>query len=321
MKLVNIVLAIYKPNTKYLEKLLYSLNGQTYPNIKIIIRDDSHDNEIFLELHNKIKSIITNFDYIIYQNSENFGSNKTFELLTQDADGDYIAYCDQDDIWEKDKISKLVETLENENAVICYSDLSIIDGDDILVASSFKDIHKRLKHVYGENLFEYFIRRNSITGCTMIIKACIAKEALPFCSNYFVHDHWLTLFGSTKGKIAFVEEPLIKYRIHENNQIGASMLSGINSREDYLTIKLLKEKEKCDFIYEKYHFSNNEKQIITKVSKWTQLRINFFRNRNIKNLLLMIKYMKEDPQLVLFEMIINLIPIYFSNKLIGKVKK
>lgn len=38
------------------------------------------------------------------QNKKNIGSNKTFELLTSIADGDYIAYCDQDDIWEQPSI-------------------------------------------------------------------------------------------------------------------------------------------------------------------------------------------------------------------------
>ena len=322
MKLVNIVLATYKPNMVYFEKLLDSLNKQTYPDIKIIIRDDSDDEIVFSNISKLIKKKITNFSYTIKKNSTNLGSNRTFELLTKDADGDYIAYCDQDDIWEKDKILKLVKQAEEENAVLCYSDLSIIDENDVLITNSFKNIHKRLNHMYGygDELFEYFLRRNSVTGCTMLIKSDIAKSAIPFCHDYYVHDHWLTLFASSVGKIAYVKEPLVKYRIHRNNQIGASILKGINSKEDYYNKKLLKEKEKYEYILEHYNFNEHQKRLIYEKLKWTETRICFFEKKGFKNTILVIKGLREDYQLIIFELIINLVPKKVVKFILRKIK-
>lgn len=320
MKVVNIVLATYKPNVEYFEKLLNSLNMQTYPNIHLIIRDDSADEASFNNISNIIRKLITNFKYTIYKNPENRGSNKTFELLTEDADGDYIAYCDQDDIWEKDKISKLVSRIEDESAILCYSDLSIVDGSDKLIAGSFKDIHKRLNHLEGEGHFEYFLRRNSVTGCTMLINSDIAKKALPFCSDFYVHDHWLTLYASSVGKIAYVNEPLIRYRIHGNNQIGASMLSGINTREDYYHKKLVREKEKYYYLLKQYGFTEEQQKSIYKILNWTEKRINFFENKGLKNTIKVITTIKEDYQLVTFELIVNLLPSRVVESLIGKLQ-
>lgn len=320
MKLVNIVLATYKPNMEYFEKLLYSLNMQSYSNIHLIIRDDSADEITMNDVSAIIKRIITNFNYTVHKNSKNLGSNKTFELLTEDAEGEYIAYCDQDDIWEKDKVSKLVKCLEEERAFLCYSDLSIIDENDKLIANSFKDIHKRLRHLQGEGLFEYFLRRNSVTGCTMLIKSNIAKISIPFPHEFYVHDHWLTLFASSMGKVAYVKEPLIKYRIHGNNQIGASILNGVNNREEYYNKKLLKEKEKYQYLLEQYNFNEEQIQSINKILNWTEERISFFENKGLKSTLSVAKRISEDYQLVALEIIINLAPTKVVKLLLQKIK-
>ncbi|WP_062532642.1 glycosyltransferase [Jeotgalibaca dankookensis] len=321
MKTVDIVLATYKPNIIFLKKLLKSLNSQTYPKIKLIVRDDSGNKEEFEKISTLIKEHITNFEYNIFKNNINVGSNKTFENLTKDATADYIAYCDQDDIWEKDKITKLVNSAEEKNAVISYSDLSVIDKDDNIMATSFKDIHKRLKHVEGNFLFKYFLRRNSITGCTMLIKSGIAKRAIPFCSDYYVHDHWLALFSSTVGEISYVPEPLIKYRIHEGNQIGADMLSDIESKEDYYKKKLLMERKKFSYLLNNNKFDNNYKVTINNILNWTEERISFFEKKNISTTFSMLTKIKDDHQLILFEIAINYLPNRISKKLIKKVKK
>lgn len=321
MKTVDIVLATYKPNKTYLIKQLKSLNDQTYPYINLIIRDDSDDNKEFETIKSLVRENITNFSYQILKNTKNFGSNRTFELLTIDSTANYIAYCDQDDIWEKEKIEKLVETVERKNALLAYSDLTIIDENDKLIAKSFKNLNKRLKHLYGENLFKYFLRRNSVTGCTMLIKSQIAKSAMPFCSDFYIHDHWLTLFASSIGKIAYIPEPLVKYRIHGGNQIGASRLRNIECVEDYYTKKLLRERERYKCILDNYKFDEDKKTIINEVLCWTEKRISFFEERNINTTISMIKNIKEDPQLILLEMAICLLPKDISKKIIKKIKK
>lgn len=321
MQQVDILLATYKPNSVYFRKLLGSLNEQTYSSLKLIVRDDSGDEESFLKVKYDVEQYITAFDFEIYKNEENIGSNKTFEQLTIDADGQYLAYCDQDDIWEKEKISSLVDAIEKENGVLCYSDLSIIDKDDNKVANSFKDIHKRLQHVAGNNLFKYFLRRNSVTGCAMLIKSKVAKEALPFFTGYYVHDHWLALFASSVGRISYVPEPLIRYRIHEGNQIGASMLSGIESREDYYQKKLIKEREKFNYLLNSYNFNNNHRESIEDVLNWTEERIYFFEKKKLINFVSMVKKIKDDYQLILFEIAINYLPNSISRRVINKFKQ
>lgn len=71
----------------------------------------------------------------------------------------------------------------------------------------------------------------------MLIRTSLARAAVPFCP-YLVHDHWLALYVSAEHEIVFVPESLIDYRIHDKNQTG--ILSGVNSRADYVNLCLYK---------------------------------------------------------------------------------
>lgn len=319
MKTVEILLATYKPNLTFFKKLLLSLNRQTYKNISLIVRDDSGDEEEFKIVKKCVEKYITKFKYKIKRNHKNLGSNKTFELLTQESNSYYLAYCDQDDIWEKEKIEKLVKNIEDERAVLSYSDLSIINENDKLIAKSFLKVNKRVKHKKGDRLFKYFLSRNSITGCTILIKSEVAKKALPFCKQYYVHDHWLALYSSSLGKISYIPQPLIRYRLHSNNQIGASMLKNIGTLEVYYKEKVLKEKKKYDYLKKTYNFSTENKKHIKKMAEWIEIRQAFFTKKTIKTTFAMIKKINYDYQLVIFEILVNNMPKKLANKIINKL--
>jgi glycosyltransferase involved in cell wall biosynthesis len=324
MKKVSVLLAIYKPNYEFLQKQLKSLNAQTYNNIEIIAIDDSANKEEFEKINGIFSEYIKKFRFKLYRNECNLGSNKTFEKLTEIAQADYFAYCDQDDIWEPNKIELLVSKLEHENALVCYSDLSIIDENDKLMAGSLKDVTKRLNHIYGENKYDYFLRRNSITGCTMLIRSDIAKESLPFPEyKYYVHDHWLTLFASCKGKITYIEESLVKYRIHSNNQIGAKVMPGINNKEDYIYKKLYLEREKLAYAQERLNYFENEhlQKEILKTQKFIENRIEFFEKVSVKSMWNLVKNINYDPLLVIFEILFRLLPDRFSGAFLSFAKR
>ncbi|PLT35758.1 glycosyltransferase family 2 protein [Bacillus sp. V5-8f] len=321
-KKVSVVMATFYPNLTFLAQQLDSLNKQTYPEIELIICDDSANNEQFTLIENAARDNIINFKYFILKNNKNIGSNKTFERLTELATGDYIAYCDQDDIWEPQKVLKLVNKIEKENAIICYSDLAIINESGQLINRSFKSIAKRVKHIYGNEKYSYFIKRNSITGCTMLMDTKIAKKSIPFPeNNEYVHDHWLALFGSFKGRISYVEEPLVLYRIHSNNQIGATVLNGIESKNDYIQKKLEKDQKRIIFL--ENHIKNQEKKIIESIHRYqmfVEKRECFFEKKTMKNILSFLGQFKEDPQLIVFEFLINMSPDPLVKTYIKKIK-
>lgn len=300
--LVSILLAVYKPNEKWLVEQLISLNEQTYENLELLIYDDCPESPVNEEY---FKKYITNFKYTLIRGEENKGSNKAFEELTKLGNGEFFAYCDQDDIWEKNKIEILAKTIENENSLIAYSDMSVINENGDIKSNSLKNERPRLNYVYGKNLFDYFFFKNCIAGCSMVVRSDIAKKSIPF-SKVTVHDQWICIVGSYYGRISFVEDMLVNYRIHKNNQTG--ILSGIYSKEDYYKKRVYILKERLDEI--KNSIDNLK---YTNIEKFCNARIN-------KKILKIFKYRYLNKNEADFEIAIKYMPNWLFKFIIKKLK-
>ena len=226
---IAILMAVYEPRMDWLREQLLSLDAQTYPNLMLYIRDDCSPKVPFEEIQSCVQDCIRAFPYVIKRNEKNLGSNGTFELLTQEAEGEYFAYCDQDDVWLPEKLSRL-EAAMDENAQMAYCDMEIIDGADRKIAGSLKEIRPRLCYVQGEDLEEVYFFRNCTAGCSMLVRAEAARKAVPF-PRQTVCDQWIAIVAALLGEVRFVETPLLGYRQHENNQTG--ILTGVDSKATY----------------------------------------------------------------------------------------
>ena len=314
--LVSILLAAYKPNYDWLKEQLISLNNQTYDNIELIIYDDCPDEPISEEF---VSKYITNFNYKIIRGKINKGSNKAFEELTKIAEGIYFAYCDQDDIWEADKIELLINKIEKDKSVLVYSDMSVIDKDGVYRYDSLIQAKPRLKYIYGQYLTTQFFFKNCVSGCCMLIKKDIAKSAVPF-SNYMIHDQWICLIASLYGNISFIDKPLVRYRIHGNNQTGS--LRGVYTKEDYYSMRVDTLKEKIDELNEvlvrnKQGKSNNSNFInefkMNEIKEFCNARMN-------RNLIGIFKYRNLCRKEAYFEMLIKYMPELVVKYLLKKLK-
>ena len=233
--LISILMAVYEPRMDWLKEQLDSLNAQTYPNLRLYVRDDCSPTVPFEKIGELVSECITAFPYSIERNKNNLGSNGTFELLTREAEGEYFAYCDQDDVWLPEKLAVLREKFERERGVLAYSDVSVVGENGETIANSLKNIRPRLQYVSGRGLAETYFFRNCTAGCTMLISAEIARAAVPFLEQT-VCDQWLTITAANKGAIVFVRETLVKYRQHKHNQTG--ILRGVTDKRSYYKERL-----------------------------------------------------------------------------------
>ncbi len=233
--LISILMAIYEPNLEWLKEQLDSLEKQTYPNLKLYIRDDCSQRVHFSKIEACVRACITRFPYTIQRNESNLGSNRTFERLTTEAQGEYFAYCDQDDIWLSQKLEFLLQEAERATALLVCSDMYIINEERKRIADSITCVRRHHIFYSGAGLAEKLLFHNFVTGCTMLVQAEAAKSAVPFCPH-MVHDHYLALWCSVHGRIQSVREPLIQYRIHRNNQ--TSLLAGVKDKQSYGKIRI-----------------------------------------------------------------------------------
>ena len=223
MEKVDILLATYN-GEKYLVEQLDSILAQTYTNFRLIVSDDcsTDGTRKILEEYKAKDSRIE-----LYFQAKNLGVIKNFEYLLKKVENNYYMLSDQDDIWKENKIERSVEKLENSESDLVYSDLEVVDENLNVTYKSYwklKNIYKKIKKY---NSFEALYLNNFITGCTLISKKEFIKDIIPLpdTSRFVLHDYWISLVVSQKGKISYVEEPLIKYRQHKNNKIGSKKQS------------------------------------------------------------------------------------------------
>lgn len=311
--LITIAMAVYKPNEKWLCEQLSSLNAQTYPNLELLVCDDCPEYPVD---ERSFTEHITKFPYRLYRNESNLGSNLTFQRLTEMAEGDYIAYCDQDDVWLPEKLSVLTEELERTGALLVCSDMYIIDGEGRQTADSITKVRRHHEFFSGEGLAEKLVFRNWAAGCTMLVRRESAKSAVPFCP-YLVHDQYIALCCAAQGRIESVEKPLIKYRIHGANQTG--VMTGVNSRSDYIRVRIEQVKDKLEWLSANFPFKSAVKDALSDGMTWVQARITNMTRR--KGAATVWKYRRFGTKVSLFEVFAPFMPERMFLRIVNLVRR
>lgn len=288
------------------------MNNQNYKNLNIIAWDDCSEDGIDYE---KIFSkYITNFNFKLYYGKKNIGSNKVFEQLTKLSTGEYIAYCDQDDIWLPEKINFLVQKIKETNAVLICSDMFVIDKNSNIIADKITKIRPHQKFFHASNLFEYLFSKNFITGSTILVKNSFAKNTLPFPDEY-VHDWWLALCAAAINKLQICEDSLIKYRIHDFNQ--TIILGGINTKEDYYEKRVKLVKKRSQILEIRFGQLNS----INEFKKYAECRLDYYNKHNFINFYKLFKLRKFNKLTTYFELILPFIPNFLFKYIIIQIQK
>lgn len=224
-KLVSIALCTYNGET-YLRQQLDTLVGQSYPNLEVIVVDDcSKDNtvEILQEYAGKYPQ------FKLYTNTQNLGYTKNFEKAIKLCSGDYIALCDQDDLWHPQKIELQVKAIQDN--VLIYHDSEFIHQDGTDMNKKMSDI----MNLYRGDRPEVFLFFNCVSGHSILMKKELLDKALPLKEGFF-HDAWLAYVATNIGKIDFIPECLVRYRQHNNSETNILNLS--REKDNYKMSKI-----------------------------------------------------------------------------------
>jgi len=222
---IGIVLAIYNGGN-FLEQQLKSIAAQDYQPWVLYARDDVSGDDSLSTVEEFTKQD-RRFN-VIADKQGNLGAKANFSSLIEIPVLDshqYIAFSDQDDVWVKDKLSiqmDAMQRLESKfpgSALLVHSDMSVVDASLDMVASSFM-VYQGIHHE-EEHPLKVLLAQNFVTGCTMLVNRKLLNIALPVPEEALMHDWWLALCAAVFGHIGFVDKPLVKYRQHGNNEVGA----------------------------------------------------------------------------------------------------
>lgn len=270
---IAILMAVYEPRMDWLREQLESLEAQTYPELKLYVRDDCSPTVPYGEIEHCVAECIRSFPYEIRRNDRNLGSTGTFELLTREAEGAYFAYCDQDDVWLPEKLALLQETLEEGGALLVCSDMYVIDGDGKRIADSITDLYKQYEFRSGDGLVPGLLVSPFVTGCTMLIRGETARTALPFCP-YMFHDYYLSLRAASEGRIVSSPRKLILRRIHGANLSAAMPVTG---KADYFAVYIEPLVKRLVWLGEAFRDDPELSARISEMLLWAEAREGLFR--------------------------------------------
>ena len=254
--MVSIAMTTYN-GEKYLREQIDSILAQSIQDFELVVCDDcSSDStiEILEEYQQSDKRIK------VYKNDSNLGFKKNFEKAISLCDGDYIALCDQDDIWSPEHLEILKEAIKDK--ILACGNAELIDKDGNSLGITFWE-QEAFDSVPSSDLGKaksILLFRGSYQGAAMMIKRQIVKYALPIPEKYTFHDSWLALVACFCGGIACVDIPILKYRRieesvtgmrkrrrsrfyqHFNHIIWNDKLDAINALNERLTTLTKKEK-------------------------------------------------------------------------------
>ncbi|USF25744.1 hypothetical protein N510_000656 [Firmicutes bacterium ASF500] len=314
--LISILMAVYEPRMDWLREQLESLEAQTYSNLRLYICDDCSLTVPFTEIERCVEACIHSFPWTITRNEENLGSNGTFQRLTEEAEGEYFAYCDQDDIWLPEKLTVLREEMERSGALLVCSDMFIIDGNGKQVADSITKVRRR--HVFrsGVGLAEELLISNFVTGCTMLVRAESARKTVPFCP-YMVHDHYIALCCAAAGEILSLSRPLIRYRIHGGNQTG--LMAGVKDKASYGEIRIEAQIKRFQWLGKCFPYLESIEEKISRRLEWSLARRSNWKERHKRGVVW--KYRRFSPLTSMFELAAVYFPEWMFLFFIGLKRK
>jgi glycosyltransferase involved in cell wall biosynthesis len=203
---------------QYLEEQLESLRSQKGFPVDLIVNDDGSADgtlHILKDYQNRglIKEILQ---------TKNVGPSLAFlNLLQHSTHYDFVALCDQDDLWDTDKIKESISHLGTEIPEIAVSERRYIDYQGHRIGSSPKILKPLcLRNALVENI---------AYGNTIVLNSkanSLAVRAFPISVDL---DHWIYLVISAVGQVNHIPRPLVSYRLHGSNHVGTSRLKAVFS--------------------------------------------------------------------------------------------
>jgi glycosyltransferase involved in cell wall biosynthesis len=200
------------------------LTQHTVPDELVVSDDESSDTTIDI-----VRSLAGEFSaagitVTILENPEPLGVTANFEQAIAATTGDIIFLSDQDDVWHPDRLSRaLLEFDTRPELDLLFADARLVDGAGSPLGSTLfdtldVDLDTRAA-VRAGKAFPILIKRNIATGATIAFRRRLLELASPF-PHAWLHDEWLTMIAACSGALDLINEQLIDYRQHGDNQVG-----------------------------------------------------------------------------------------------------
>ncbi len=231
-KKIGVLLATYNSEVYLSEQIRSVIDCVPAPSTIIVSDDNSTDGTLSILQSFEPECRSRNIQLSVHRNpAENKGVHGNFRnlfALGTASDLDIFLLCDHDDIWRENKIAKCVSALDSmvqasghdaAFPALVFTDLEVMGDDGSSIATSFA----RFQGLPNpkEQPLERLVHQNVVTGCTTCFNRALLEVATPVPESVVMHDHWLGLCAKVFGDWHYIDEPLVRYRQHGANAVGA----------------------------------------------------------------------------------------------------
>lgn len=213
---VAILMATYN-GEKYLEEQLHSLEHQTLQNWSLHVSDDGSTDDSL----QKIVQFSSQYNRpvsIYHGPRQGFATNFISLLDNPDIVAEYYAFCDQDDIWEDQKLERAIAALSDipdTQAALYFTRTNYVDANGQPLGNSIRFTH--------EPCFSNALVQSIGGGNTMVFNRCARELLRRYTEARYVisHDWWIYIaISAVGGRVIYDDFPSVRYRQHGKNEAG-----------------------------------------------------------------------------------------------------
>ena len=224
--MIKIIMCTYN-GERYLGQQIQSILANTRTDWQLVISDDGSVDATYEIIEAYRKQYPNKISARKHEASN--GAARHFLEMIRTIKGemqkdDLIMLCDQDDVWNQDKIERTDHVMQrlvagngNKTPLLVCSDVCITDSDLHVMEPSFaKANHYNIKNIG----FAQLMMENKVQGCTIMINKALADMIERIPGHMTMHDCWLGLVAAAFGKLEYINKPTMKYRQHAENVMG-----------------------------------------------------------------------------------------------------
>jgi len=249
---ISVAMCTYN-GARFVAEQMTSIALQTRPPDELVVCDDCSTDattEIVREFASRAP-----FPVRLHVNAKNLGSTRNFEQAVRLSAGDIIALSDQDDVWMPEKLERIEARFSaRPNLGLVFTDAEIVDeelrplGYRLWDRVSLGKAERRL--LKSGRALDVLLPGWTVTGATAAFRAKFRDLFLEIPDDLpMIHDGWIALIIAAVADVAFIDEPLIKYRQHSRQQIGAPEKNP-SEAEGGMSLKSIKAAARRSNVYE-----------------------------------------------------------------------
>ena len=236
--LISVIIPVYR-GERYIRDTIASVARQTWKDWEIIAVNDGSPDDSEKVLAGCQQVLGERLRVITVTNG---GVSRARNRGVAQAQGEYIAFLDQDDLWDPHKLERQIDLFaRNPSLGVVYSNLSLIDGNGAMIEKKAL----RLGQKHRGAIFPHLLFYNFIPISSVVMRAELFRTIGGFDPAYKLsEDLDLLLRLSRAAGIDYVDEPLLLYRVHAGNL--SRNVDCINEEAERI-VALWKEREPAIF--------------------------------------------------------------------------